>query len=174
MHYTPEERRNEILRTLSFSSEPVKAASFAEHFCVSRQIIVGDVALLRAEGHKILPTPQGYILEQRAPAEGNTAVVACRHSSEETLDELYIIVDNGGKVIDVTVEHPVYGELHGLLNIENRFDAEQFCNRLADTNALTLSSLTDGIHLHTIGYRDREALERIRTALSKKGYLLNE
>lgn len=174
MQYTAEERKNEILRTLSFSSAPVKAKDFAEHFGVSRQIIVGDIALLRAAGHKVLPTPQGYILEHRAAAEGNTAVIACRHTSEETLEELYLIVDNGGKVIDVTVEHPVYGELNGLLNIENRYDAEQFCNCLADTNSLTLSSLTDGIHLHTIAYRDDAALDRIRHALLDKGYLLQE
>ena len=172
MNYTTEERRVAILNSLGATTEPITASLFAEWFGVSRQIIVGDVAILRAAGHKILPTPHGYMLEQPDQPSGNLAVIACRHKTEETREELYLIVDNGGSVIDVTVEHPVYGEIRGLLNIENRYDADLFCEKLAKSNALTLSSITGGIHLHTIQYRDEACLERIRKELAGHGYLL--
>lgn len=173
MNYTTDDRRREILKMLSAESSPIKASYFATEFRVSRQIIVGDIAILRASGHKIIPTPHGYMLEE-AKTPTNTAVIACKHSNEESLDELYVIVDNGGTVIDVTVEHPVYGEIHGLLNIESRYDADKFAESLKDSNALTLSSLVEGIHLHTISFRDQECLDRIKKALTDKGYILCE
>lgn len=173
MNYSTDDRRTEILAKLTSVNSPIKASDFAKEFGVSRQIIVGDIAILRAAGHKIIPTPHGYMLEADSRV-GNTAVVACRHSNEDSLDELYVIVDNGGTVIDVTVEHPVYGEIHGLLNIESRYDADKFAEQLKAGGALTLSSLTEGIHLHTISYRDQECLDRIRAALEARGYLLSE
>ncbi|MBQ6622797.1 MAG: transcription repressor NadR [Mogibacterium sp.] len=169
---TTKERRETILNELKKTSSPIKASLFAEQFGVSRQIIVGDIAILRAAGHRILPTPHGYQLERPEPNAGNIAVIACKHQPDETREELYLVVDNGGSVIDVTVEHPVYGELRGLLNIESRYDADRFCEKLAESRALTLSSITGGIHLHTIRFRDPECLERIRRVLAENGYLL--
>jgi transcriptional regulator of NAD metabolism len=168
-----EDRRKQLLELLSDAQEPVKASDLAKRFGVSRQIIVGDIAILRAGGEDITPTPHGYMMENSAAKGGNTTVLACRHSYEDTVDELYRIVDNGGKVIDVTVEHPVYGELRGLLNVESRYDADVFAEKLRENNAQTLSSITGGIHLHTISYRDDESLKRIKQSLDEGGYLLS-
>ena len=55
------ERRKAILKLLEESEEPVSAGSMAKRFSVSRQIIVGDVALLRASSHAISATPRGFI-----------------------------------------------------------------------------------------------------------------
>lgn len=169
-----EGRRNKIIEALESASSPIKALSFAEQFGVSRQIIVGDVAILRAAGNEIIPTPQGYMLEHGGAMPGDTAVLACKHSIDETLDELYTIVDNGGIILDVTIEHPVYGELHGRLNIESRFDADKFYEKLLANNAMTLSTITDGIHLHVIRFRDQECLTRIKSELCRKNYLLDD
>ena len=99
---------------------PVSAAALAERFSVSRQIIVGDVALLRAGGTDILATPRGYLLGGRGGGVERT--VACVHAPEEMERELNAIVDAGGEVVDVIVEHPVYGQLTGLLGVRSRYD----------------------------------------------------
>lgn len=169
-----DDRRRKIMEALSTASSPIKASSFAERYGVSRQIIVGDIAILRAAGNEIIPTPQGYMLDQGMAVQENTAVLACKHTIDGTLDELYTIVDNGGIVIDVTIEHPVYGELHGRLNIASRFDADKFYEKLLANNAMTLSTITGGIHLHTIGFRDNESLARIKEELHRKGFLLDD
>ena len=58
-----EARRKEILHTLANEEKPVSASKFASRFQVSRQIIVGDIALLRASGATIIATARGYVLE---------------------------------------------------------------------------------------------------------------
>ena len=106
-------RRQAVAQALEEAVEPVSAAALAERFSVSRQIIVGDVALLRAGGTDILATPRGYLLGGRGGGVERT--VACVHAPEEMERELNAIVDAGGEVVDVIVEHPVYGQLTGLL-----------------------------------------------------------
>lgn len=167
------DRRTKILALLEEADRPLKASTLAAKFAVSRQSIVGDIALLRASGQRIIPTPRGYILERKAESDPNTVILACRHDAAAARSELYAIVDNGGKVVDVIVEHPVYGELTGMLNIENRYDADVFAEKLTRNKALTLSTITDGIHLHTITYRDERSLSRIREALAEQGVLLS-
>ncbi len=170
-HQSPEERRKQILEILSSSQDPVTASSLAARFGISRQVIVGDIAILRASGHFITPTPSGYTAGEKSEAE-NISVIACRHNVKDTRKELYAIVDNGGHVLDVTVEHPIYGEIRGTLDIASRYDADKFCESLEKSSAATLSSITDGIHLHKIKYRDSGSLARIKEALSECGVLL--
>ena len=163
-------RREAILQKLARSSEPVSASALAAQLGVSRQIVVGDVALLRAAGAQIDATPRGYLLRREAP--GYTGLLACAHSTpQQLLQELYTVVDLGGTVVDVIVENALYGELRGNLNVASRYDADAFLRQAAAAPDALLSRLTGGVHLHTIRCPDAEAFERIRDALAAAGLL---
>ena len=161
-------RRENIIRTLRQAADPVSAASLASALGVSRQIIVGDIALLRASGEKITSTPRGYVL-----SEGGTSVytLACVHGVEDTEKELNIMVDNGCKVLTVSVDHQVYGLLTGELQLANRYDVRQFVEKLQSGEVRPLSALTGGVHLHTLSCLDNECFERTRSQLEREGLL---
>ena len=142
-------RRQAILDQLRDAAGPISAAALAAKFSVSRQIIVGDIALLRAAGAEISATPRGYVILPAPP--GLVRQVACRHDAAGMEAELNAMVDQGCTVLDVTVEHPVYGQL---------------------TGPLQLSNLTEGIHLHTLSCPDEGAFQRVRAALAELGVLL--
>ena len=167
---TAEERRKGIEQVLSQSPGPVSAAALARRFGVSRQIIVGDVALLRAAGAAIDATPRGYVT--RRGSVGLVRQVACRHAAADMEQELNIMVDNGCTVLDVAVDHPVYGQLTGALHLRSRYDVQQFVVRCAEARPLFV--LTEGIHLHTLICPDEAAWERVRAALAAAGFLLEE
>lgn len=166
-------RRQTILNLLRTSSAPVAASRLAERLGVSRQIIVGDVALLRASGENISATPRGYILTSGTIPDGCVLrTVACTHSAEDMGRELAAIVDAGGEVLDVIVEHPVYGQLTGQLRLSTRRDVDSFLRRVS--GAEPLSSLTGGIHLHTLRTPDEAVMARVVEALRIGGFLLSE
>ena len=167
-----EARRKMTLDLLRASEKPLSAGTLAARFHVSRQIIVGDVALLRAAGEDILATPRGYIIGQTAT--GLLRRVVCRHGAEEIGAELNAIVDQGCTALDVVVEHPLYGQLTGPLRISNRYDVAQFLKRVAHSNAHPLSDLTGGIHLHTLSCPDEAAYERVLQALRELRVLLED
>ena len=165
------ERRAAVARILEEAAGPVSATALAKRFSVSRQIIVGDVALLRAGGAHILATPRGYLLDRRP--EGVERTVACIHTLKEMEAELTAIVDAGGEVVDVIVEHPVYGQLTGILGVRSRYDVQEFLERVDRHGARPLCDLTGGIHLHTIRCQDEKSFQRVQKALAEKGFLLN-
>ncbi|CAB1243369.1 putative transcription repressor NiaR [Ruminococcaceae bacterium BL-6] len=168
------QRREKILELLKQNTQPVSAGSMAKHFHVSRQIIVGDVALLRAANAKIAATPRGYVM-QTEPEDGeNRYIIACRHTKEQLKDELYTVVDNGGTLVDVMVEHPLYGQISGQLHISSRFDADNFLDKMKKSRSSPLLSLTGGIHLHTVTCGSRENYDRIVRLLDEKGILLKK
>lgn len=171
---TSAERREKILALLQQSRQPVSAGAIARQFQVSRQIIVGDVALLRAANEKIAATPRGYVLESDLPEGEYRVIIACRHNGSQMEDELTTIVDNGGKILDVTVEHAVYGQLSGQLRIGSRHDVNDFLERLGNSHSAPLSDLTGGIHLHTVAFSNKEDQKRTVAALTEKGYLLEQ
>ena len=138
-------RRQAVAQALEEAVGPVSAAALAERFSVSRQIIVGDVALLRAGGTDILATPRGYLLGGRGGGVERT--VACVHAPEEMERELNAIVDAGGEVVDVIVEHPVYGQLTGLLGVRSRYDVAEFVRRVEEHGARPLSASVSYTHL---------------------------
>ena len=164
------QRRERILTRLNSAGAPLSASTLAAELGVSRQIVVGDVALLRAGGAQIDATPRGYQLH---PAEkGYTGILACVHSTEEQMrDELYTVVDQGGIVVDVAVENPLYGELRGNLNLASRYDVDTFITQAANTPECLLSRMTGGVHLHTLRCPDEETFQRIEAALREKGIL---
>ena len=166
-----EERRQAIWDLLQKSDHPISASALAGQFSVSRQIIVGDIALLRSGGVDILATPRGYCL-QKAPAAGLIRRVAVRHDIAGMETELNLMVDNGCTVVDVIVEHPLYGQLTGQLQLSSRYDVAQFISRSHSVDAQPLSRLTGGIHLHTLLCPDEEAFQRVQKALGDAGILL--
>ena len=166
------ERRNEILQILSNSGSPVSAAALAAKFAVSRQVIVGDIALLRAAGTAVSATPRGYVLPQSE--EGFICTVACVHDSEGIERELQIIVDNGCSALDVMVEHPVYGVLSGQLSVSSRYDLGEFMKTVVEYGAKPLSDLTDGVHFHTVKCPNQQARDRVLEELKTAGFLLEK
>jgi transcriptional regulator of NAD metabolism len=152
-------------------NRPVRGSELALHLRVSRQCVVQDVAILRAGGEEILSTPQGYRLPAPHPA-AHRAILACQHGPERTEEELHVLVDHGVKVIDVIVEHPLYGELRGSLMLESRTDVQEFLQQWRGTKASLLSSLTRGVHLHTVEANKPEMLARAKSELQARGILL--
>ena len=163
-------RRKTITHILEEAKAPVSAAALAREFSVSRQIIVGDVALLRAAGLDIAATPWGYVLPKETT--GLVRTVACVHPGEAMARELEIMVDQGCQVMDVVVEHPVYGQLSGQLQVFSRYDADVFWDALQKNGAQPLCSLTGDIHLHTLVCPDEARKARVLAALEEKGYLM--
>ena len=164
-----EERREDIARTLT-SSKPISAAALARRFSVSRQIIVGDIALLRASGLDIVATPRGYKLGE---SSGLVRTVACVHETDEDMErELLVMIDNGCTVLDVVVEHPLYGEISGQLSLSSRYDVQQFMEKAR--GSAPLSSLTGGLHLHNLRCPDEEAYDRVCRALEQMGLLYTD
>lgn len=167
---TSEERRKALLGELERQTEPVSASRLARSFHVSRQIVVGDVALLRAAGAEIAATPRGYLLQRQET--GLRRQVACRHTAGDMERELNIMVDNGCAVLDVVVAHPVYGQLTGSLHLRSRYDVGQFIAKAAQARPLSL--LTEGVHLHTLLCPDEAAFRRCARELSDAGFLWEE
>ena len=129
---------------------------------------------MRASGLKILATPRGYVIDRESDDSNLTYTIACKHTNDDMGKELYLIIDNGGAVLDVTVEHGVYGQIVGDLHLLSRYDVDLFLEKAKENNSLPLSNLTDGIHLHTIQCNDEETYKRIIGVLSKENILLEE
>ena len=167
-----DERRKAIADVLRAADAPVSASALAEKFSVSRQLIVGDIALLRSSGEEILATPRGYVTPKEA--RGIVRRVAVKHTPQEMEAELNTIVDNGCTVIDVIVDHPIYGQLTGPLQLSSRYDVAQFIARSQSADAMPLSQLTDGTHLHTLLCPSENAFQRVTARLREQGILLEE
>jgi transcriptional regulator of NAD metabolism len=164
-------RREQILNMISRKKTPVSASLLAKALNVSRQVIVGDVALLRAQGHEIIATARGYMVPDFKEANQYSGKVACRHAPENTKSELYTIVDLGAVVVNVIVEHEIYGEITGSLNLAGRNDVDAFISKVDSAEIKLLSELTMGLHLHTIACRDKAHFEQVCRTLEVNGYL---
>lgn len=168
------QRRQEILRLLTEGREPITGTQLAKYFAVSRQVIVQDIAILRAQGADIFATSQGYLFGQPHRVTTITKRLACCHSPAQTRAELMAIVTAGCRVIDVIVDHSLYGEIRGLLLLETKADVESFIWRYEKQTAQLLSTLTGGVHLHTIEAVDPGAFVETESKLQDLGFLLVE
>lgn len=167
-------RRMKILELLKHSTEPVSGTAMAAGLGVSRQVIVQDIALLRAENKGIMSTYKGYILYGPHMETGACIRVFCvNHSTEDTLSELQTIVDFGGRVLDVSVEHALYGHITVDLIINNRLDAAGFVEQMGASHDQPLKALTGGCHYHTVAAVQERNLDLIEDALTKKGFLVH-
>lgn len=171
---TSDERRNNIEIVLRSNSDPMSATALAKKFSVSRQVIVGDIALMRAAGLKISATPRGYVINSEIEKSESVYTIACCHDEKNMAAELYAVVDNGGTLLDVTVEHPIYGQIVGQLCISSRYDADLFLEKVKNNQAQPLMRLTGGIHLHTIKCNDEETYNRIIRALKNDNIILEQ
>ncbi|MDU5111292.1 MAG: transcription repressor NadR [Clostridium sp.] len=167
---TSKKRREEIIKLLINNNSAIKGTKLAELFSVTRQIIVKDIAILRAEGKNIIATPDGYILNK--DINKIKTIIAVNHNSKETMEELEIVVKYGGMIEDVIIEHPLYGELRGNLMIKNLNDLYKFEKEYNKDNAKPLSNLTNGIHLHTIAADSADDIKEIKRELKERGFLL--
>ena len=171
---TAEQRRSRISARLHEAQQPISATALAKQLGVSRQIIVGDISILRAEGNQIFATPRGYILPKDMAGSSQMATLVCQHDAAGMERELTAIIDNGGAVLDVIVEHPVYGPIRGDLLLESRRDIKAFLTKMKKCQANPLLVVTGGVHLHTIRVPDAETLQVIRDELRHQGILVEE
>lgn len=157
-------RQKRILDLLGKSAEPVRGDDLAAECHVTRQVVVHEIALLRAQGVPLVATPRGYYLAADSD-KTHQAILSVRHTPVQTRDELYTLVDHGVIVHNVTVEHPLYGELTGTLHLRSRIDVDQFLEQVAQTRTTLLSMLTDGFHMHSVEFKQNRDLERAIDAL---------
>lgn len=168
-----EERRQLILQWLLAANEPLSGSELSKKTNVSRQVIVQDISLLKARNEPIIATAQGYLyLKPQAKQQAFERVIVCQHKPNEVRQELTMLVDHGVTIKDVKVEHPVYGDLTASIMVSNRFEVEQYLQKIENTKASYLSQLTDGIHLHTIEADSIEKLNAACEALDRTGFLV--
>ena len=164
------ERREKLLQILKKSDKPVKGSELSVELQISRQVVVKDIALLRASGIEILATSNGYIVLDSVK---NEFKIKCKNhnSDDELYDELQTIIDLGGKVKDVIVEHPTYGVLKADLNVATNRDLRNFMQKAATNEFKQLSVLSPDYHIHTIEVDNDEIFEEIQKELKLKNIL---
>lgn len=163
-----QERRIQILELLRASSAPLSGVCLAKQLQVSRQVIVQDIALLRANGTEILSTNQGYLLPEPSLTSRVFKVV---HTDEQVEEELSLIVDCGGWIEDVFVYHKVYGIIKAPLNIHSRLDIKNFMQDIISGKSKLLKNVTSGYHYHTVQAESEQVLNYIQQQLQQKGFL---
>ncbi len=166
-----EERRKNIIGLLTAKDGAVAGGELSKKLGVSRQIIVQDISLLRAEGYEILSTHTGYVIKSFPLKE---RIYKLRHTSEETEDELLSIVALGGTVVDVHVWHKVYGKVSAGLNIFSERGVSHFIEGIKSGKSTELMNITAGYHYHTVRAETEDTLDKIEKMLGEKGYLIKE
>ncbi len=165
---TGADRRKLLISMMRETDQPVSGTALGKKTGVSRQVIVQDIALLRTEGYPIVSTARGYMIDK--PREVYRVIKVC-HTNEQVEDELTTIVDLGGSVANVMVNHRVYGMLDAPLEIKNRRDVAKFVNDLKTGKSTSLLNVTSGYHFHKISAESEEILDEIEEALRQKNYL---
>ncbi|MDO4523277.1 MAG: transcription repressor NadR [Eubacteriales bacterium] len=166
-------RRREIVKILGSDKKPISGTVLAGRFGVSRQVIVQDIALLRATDKNILSTNKGYMLYEAQESGRYKRTFAVCHKDDETKEELYLIVDCGAQLRDVVIEHDVYGQISVDLIITSRKDADEFLKKMDSGKDKPLKELSDGIHYHTVEASDEAILDAVEQKLKEHGFLLD-
>lgn len=165
------DRRKAIVNLLLSSKEAISGSKLSEEFGVSRQIIVKDITALKGSGYDILSTHYGYIIQQSPLKE---RVFKVYHTTEQTEDELNLMVDLGGTVVDVFVWHKVYGKVAAPLNIFSPLHVKRFIEGVRTGKSTELMNITGGYHYHTVRADSDDALDEIAAALKERGYIAPE
>ncbi len=162
-------RREEILSLIGNAENPLSAGILAEKFDVSRQVIVQDIAILRANGYNITATNRGYVFNTRARA---SRVFKCRHTFDQIVEEGALIIDAGGRVEDIFVNHRLYGRISARLDLNSRTHVEELYRSLKSGASKPLMSVTDGYHYHTVTAESEKILDDIEKKLRASGFLI--
>lgn len=162
------ERREQIIKILNSSEMPVAGTELAKELGVSRQVIVQDMALIRANGIDVMATNRGYVIQE---AKEVSRVFKVIHTDEQVEEELNLFVDLGGKVEDVFVYHKVYGVIKVPMNIKSRRDVRKYMEGISSGKSTNLMKLTSNYHYHTIIAEDEQTLDLIQDELSSRGFL---
>ena len=163
-----ENRRKGIINLLLAEKGPVSGGELSNRFGVSRQIIVQDIAMLRARGFDITPTHNGYVIRSSPLVE---RVFKVHHSSSQTEDELSLIISFGATVADVYIWHDVYGKVSANLSISTLADLKKFMENMKNGESGELMHITGGYHYHTVRAETDEILDQVEEALKARGYL---
>ena len=163
-------RRENLLKLLYENHRPISGENLAKNFDVTRQVIVQDIAILRASGKDIISTNRGYYLNE----ERTQKVFKVKHSDRDIRKELNSIVDLGGTIKDVIVHHKVYGRIKKDLNCSSRRDVKIFLDKMNKEKSKPLDVLTGGIHYHTVVAENSEVIEEIEVVLKELGFLIGE
>lgn len=170
---TSKERQEAMLLKLQEAQEPITGGEFASRFGVTRQIIVKDIGLLKAQGHDILSTAKGYCLIVTPEIWKRRTITVC-HGAEDIERELQMIVDLGGHALRTEVNHPAYGVIGERLNVKSRKDIQTFLTKVSVGGCEPLLFLTKGVHTHVIEAEDEKTLDEICSALNDAGYLISK
>ena len=165
-----DERKKQILNLLVSADEPISAKDLAARFNVSRQVIVQDMAVIRASHPDIISTNRGYV-KNRQESSACMRELKLKHKPEQAAEELNIIVDLGGHVKNISVSHKIYGRISAELDISSRQDALEFTKALDGAASTVLSTVTGGYHYHLIEASSEKRLDMIEAALDKAGFL---
>lgn len=166
------ERREEIFKILLESDRPLKGTYIAQKYSVTRQVIVKDIAILRAKGQNIIATPDGYIVNKNDSKV--KAIIALNHGEDQMIEEMSIVIKYGGIIEDVIVEHPLYGEIRGMLMIKNYNELNKFDKKYKEQKAKLLSVLTNGVHLHTIAADNEDDINSIVKELKEHNFIVSD
>lgn len=165
---TGAQRREKLMELLRGSQSPLSGSTLGKATGVSRQVVVQDIALLRTEGYPILATARGYLLDRPT---GITRLIKVHHTTEQAEEELNTVVDLGGYVIDVMVNHRAYGKISAPLQIKSRRDVQAFMEQIHSGKSTPLLNITSGYHFHHILAEREEILDAIEAQLKEKGFL---
>jgi uncharacterized protein len=165
---TSDERRAELLRILNDAETPVTGSKLSSLLGVSRQAIVNDIAILRASGEVVVGGPHGYRLGR---VSGLLEIIHCNHPPERGREELEILLDRGIAVLDVGVDHSVFGEVRASVVVETRADIERHAAAITEAGEAPLSVITGGRHSHTVRAPNRDALDAAKRELLERGIL---
>lgn len=164
-----EMRRKKIIEMLEKSEAPLTGSVLAEMFDVSRQVIVQDIAILKAEEMAITSTNRGYQLAEKTLHQ---KVVKVIHDDDRIADELYIIVDAGAKAEDVFISHKAYGIIRVPLNISSRRDVKKLMEDIEAGISKPLKGLTGGYHYHTLSAENDLILDEVEKELERQDFLV--
>ena len=152
---TGSERREEIISQIQNSTTAVSGKKLAAAYDVSRQVIVQDIALIRAMGYDIISTNKGYIL-----------------NAPKSISKIFKVVDNGGCIENVMINHKVYGHMEANLQINSRRKIKEFMEEIRSGKSSPLKNITSGYHYHKVSADSRETLEMVEKELKRKGFLI--
>lgn len=157
-----------MLEILANAGQPVSGTALAKTFAVSRQVIVQDIALLRAQKREIVSTCRGYMMGSGISCQ---RIFKVKHSDDEMEEELNLYVDFGGMVVDEFVYHKIYNVIRVEMGLKSRRDVKEYIEKLKSGISKSLKDVTSGFHYHTVTAESDEILDQIQEELQNRGFL---